>query len=126
MLLNVRTPSHTLGYPTWVEANTALLAILTAAKLNMNFVLFEGDAKVVIDALNFNSSPSWEVAATFANIHVLLSSFSSFYFLFGPYGQNGLAHSISWWASSCMTWRSDVASVNGWRPTHSYNDPNVL
>ena len=92
----------------------------------MNFVLFEGDAKVVIDALNFNSSPSWEVAATFANIHVLLSSFSSFYFLFGPYGQNGLAHSIAWWACSCMTWRSDVASVNGWRPTHSYNDPNVL
>jgi hypothetical protein len=95
MLLNVRTASHALGYPTWVEANTALSAISTATKLNMNFLLFEGDAKVVIDALNFNSSPSWEVAATFANIHVLLSSFSSFYFLFGPYGQNCLAHSIA-------------------------------
>ena len=42
--------------PTWAKVNTTLLAVSIVAKLNLNFVLFEGDAKVVIDALNSNSS----------------------------------------------------------------------
>ncbi len=61
-------------------ANTiSLLVVSNVVNLNLNFVLFEGDAKVVIDALSSNYS--WEVATIFAALLLC--------------GQNDFAHSIA-------------------------------
>ena len=50
--------------PLWAEANAALLTIKSCAELNFNNVIFEGDALMVIDAINSKSCDElWEISS---------------------------------------------------------------
>jgi hypothetical protein len=116
LLLNVWFASHAFGSLTWAEAKAALYAISTAIHLKFKFVHFEGDAKVVINTINFPSSlPPWEIVAILDNIRSLLPFFTYFDFLFCPRGQNGLAHFVALWASFCKTWGPHpISSIPSW------------
>ena len=52
------------GSPLWAEANAALLTIKSCTELNFNHVIFEGDALMVIDAINNKSCDElWEISS---------------------------------------------------------------
>ena len=100
----------------WAEAKAALLAVSSASSRGFSSVIFEGDAKLVIDSINCPSStPSWSFRAFISDIRLILPSFVNVVFNFCPRSSNGLAYSIAHWASFCPTWGPQpISSILFW------------
>jgi hypothetical protein len=89
------------------EALAALLASKLAASFGCNFLSLEGDALLVILAINSLSLfPSWSFANCISDINVVLSSFQSWFALKVSHSANFRAHALDKLAASHLVFGS--------------------
>ncbi|XP_075635372.1 uncharacterized protein LOC142607649 [Castanea sativa] len=114
--ISIFTAKESISSLAWAKAKAALLAVSSAANLQLPSIIFEGDAKIVIDSIKAPSStPFWDLRLIISNIQLLLPYFSQVVFNFCHRASNGLTHSIAFWASFCSTWGPQpISSIPSW------------
>nr|XP_023875554.1 uncharacterized protein LOC111988030 [Quercus suber] len=113
MIISVCTTKEPSQSLVWGEAKAALLAISTTINLGYKFVIFEGNAKVVIDSIVCSSSdPPWEISSIISDIHNLFPYFFVAKFSFCYRSCNELAYHLARWACISPTWGPKSISSN--------------
>ena len=115
-IILVFTAKESVSSPAQAEAKAALLAVSSTTNLQLPSVIFKGDAKIVIDSIKAPSStPFWDVRSIISDIQLLLPSFPQVVFNFCHRASNGLAHSIAFWATFCLTLGpKPISSISSW------------
>ncbi|KAF3951872.1 hypothetical protein CMV_022522 [Castanea mollissima] len=116
MIISICTAKEPPQSPIWGEAKAALLAMSTAVNLGYKFVIFEGNAKVVIESIVCSSSdPPWEISSIISDIHNLFSYFSISKFSFCYRSCNELARHLARWACISPNWGpQSISSIPPW------------
>ncbi|XP_010241360.1 PREDICTED: uncharacterized protein LOC104585986 [Nelumbo nucifera] len=101
-----------------VEANSASTTeafalfegIKLALQLDLNLIIFEGDAKILIDSLlEINPNPPWSLRVLLSSCKNLLDRLPDYSVTFTPRSGNKVAHKLARFALSCSspkTWSS--------------------
>ncbi|XP_075654880.1 uncharacterized protein LOC142625056 [Castanea sativa] len=116
MIISVCIAKEPPQSPVWGEAKAALLAMSTAVNLGYKFVIFEGNAKVVIESIVCScSDPPWEISSIISDIRNLFPYFSVSKFSFCYRSCNEPAHHLARWACISPNWGPrSISSIPPW------------
>ena len=96
MIISICTTKEPFQSPVWGKAKAALLAMSTTINLGYKFVIFEGEAKVVIESIVCSSFDSpWEISSIISDIRNLFPYFFVAKFSFCYCSCNEFAHHLA-------------------------------